>query len=98
MENKYVVAYGKVISTKKGVFAAGEDIDASHFPTDGLFKAAIEKGFVQLEAEFIKVKHYRGQIVDDAPKPGVVPEDNPPTIEPEPEIKLKGGVKRLKRD
>jgi hypothetical protein len=99
MEKKYVVAYGKTLSTKKGIFEAGEAVDADHFPTQEQFDELIEEGFIQEAAEYTKIKHYQGKVIE-TPKPApVIAEAEPPSPEPPapvPELKL-GGAKKAKK-
>ena len=102
MDKKYVVAYGKTLSTKKGIKDAGEPVDVSCFLDEKHMLELEEKGFIQAEAEFKKMQYYSGRVVE-APKPAMVAEENPPTPEPPkvekeplPELKL-GGAKKAKK-
>ena len=95
MDKKYVVAYGKTLSTQKGIVDAGEPVDLGHFLDQAHLDELLEKGFVQEAAEYKKIKHYQGKIIP-SPKPDVVPEENPPTPEPIPELKL-GGARKAKK-
>lgn len=96
MDKKYVVAYGKTLSTKKGIRDAGESVDLGCFLDEEHMLELEEKGFIQTEAEFKKVEYYRGQVIE-APKPAMVAEADPPTAEPPlPELKL-GGAKKAKK-
>jgi hypothetical protein len=89
MDKKYVVAYGKTLSTQKGIFEAGDAVDVSHFLNSEHMNELIENGFVQEAAEFKKISFYQGKVeAKPAPEPGIVAEEDPPSSEP-PELRLK---------
>lgn len=91
--DKYVVAYGKSITTKKGIKAAGDDVDKSCFVKDEVFDDLVAKGFIQSLAEYKKFVHYTG----NAPAPVEAPADEVVEPTPEPPIMKLGATKKVKR-
>lgn len=69
MEKKLVVAYGKSLTSKKGIVGQGQAVDASYF-VDGekVIEGLKEKGYLVTWAEYKKALHYMGIKDDTAPE------------------------------
>lgn len=91
MEKKLVVAYGKSLTSKKGIVSEGEAVDETYFVNEEVYKDLQEKGFIVTWGDYKKSLHLMG-LKGDAE---LAYKEEP---EPEPELKLGGAKKKAKKE